>query len=73
MESCIRERLFQCTSSQYHGGMVVNGMLVETLDPENIVAHLYKSKEQLPTRIYNGLVNELNRQTKNNNQLIGVN
>ena len=58
---------------EYHGVITVNGMLVETLDPETIVAQLYKSKEQLPTRIYNGLVNEINRQTKNNNQIIAVN
>jgi hypothetical protein len=58
---------------EYHGIITVNGMLVETLDPENLVAQLYKSKEQIPKGIYNGLVNELNRQTKNNNQLIVVN
>jgi hypothetical protein len=58
---------------EYHGGMVVNGLLVETLDPENIVADLYKLKEHIPTQVYKGLISEINRKTKNNNQLISVN
>lgn len=42
---------------EYHSGMVVNGLLVETLDPDDIVAQVFKVKD---TPLYSTYVKMLN-------------
>ena len=42
---------------EYHSGMMVNGLLVETLDPDDIVAQVFKVKD---TPLYNTYVKMLN-------------
>ena len=42
---------------EYHSGMMVNGLLVETLDPDDIVAQVFKVKD---TPLYNQCIQHLN-------------